>query len=307
MSQQLLYINGGNLMENKTDILKLGLPKGSLQESTLRLFRKAGYHITVSPRSYYPVFDDPEIHSMLIRAQEMPRYVENGHLDCGLTGYDWILEQGADVVEIADLRYAKEGFRTVKWVIAVPNDSNIKSIKDLEGKRIATELVGYTKKYLKSNGIKAEVDFSWGATEVKPPYLADAIVELTETGTSLRANNLRVIETIVESTTRFIANKKAWQNKWKRRKMENIALLLNGALAAEEKVGLKMNVHESSFSKVLSVLTALHSPTISELSDPGWFAIEVIIDEKKVRDLIPKLKSVGATGIVEYQLNKVIP
>lgn len=290
-----------------TNILKLGLPKGSLQESTLRLFRKAGYHITVSPRSYYPVFDDPEIQSMLIRAQEMPRYVGNAYLDCGLTGYDWILEQKADVVEIAELRYAKEGFRAVKWVIAVPVDSKIKSIKDLEGKRIATELVGYTKQFLKSNGIKAEVDFSWGATEVKPPYLADAIVELTETGSSLRANNLRIIETIVESTTRFITNKKAWQNKWKRKKMENLALLLNGALAAEEKVGLKMNVQEKSFSKVLKILSAMHSPTISQLSDPGWFAIEVIIDEKRVRDLIPKLKSVGATGIVEYQLNKVIP
>jgi len=293
-------------MDN-TNILKLGLPKGSLQESTLRLFRKAGYHISVSPRSYYPIFDDDEIHSMLIRAQEMPRYVENSYLDCGLTGHDWILEQGADVVEVAELRYAKEGFRPVRWVIAVPADSNIKTVKDLEGKRIATELVGFTKKYLKSQGVKADVDFSWGATEVKPPYLADAIVELTETGTSLRANNLRIIETIVESTTRFIASKKAWQNKWKRKKMQNIAMLLNGALSAEEKVGLKMNVQEKSFSKVLGILTAMHSPTISELSDPGWFAIEVIIDEKKVRDLIPKLKSVGATGIVEYQLNKVIP
>ena len=292
---------------SKLNMLKLGLPKGSLQESTLRLFRKAGYHITVYPRSYYPVFDDSEINSMLIRAQEMPRYVENGYLDCGLTGHDWILEQGADVVEIAELRYAKEGFRPVKWVIAVPADSKIKSIKDLEGKRVATELVGYTKKFLESNGVKAQVDFSWGATEVKPPYLADAIVELTETGTSLRANNLRIIETIVESTTRFITNKKSWQDKWKRKKMENIAMLLKGALAAEEKVGLKMNVPEQSFSKVLNILTALHSPTISELSDPGWYAIEVIIDEKRVRDLIPKLKSVGAMGIVEYQLNKVIP
>lgn len=288
------------------NILKLGLPKGSLQEATLRLFRKAGYHITVSPRSYYPVFDDPEIHSMLIRAQEMPRYVEGGFLDCGLTGYDWILEQGAEVIEVADLRYAKEGFRTVKWVIAVPMNSSINSLKDLEGKRIATELVKYTKKFLKNNGIRAEVDFSWGATEVKPPYLADAIVELTETGSSLRANNLRIVETVLESTTRLIANKKSWQNKWKRRKIENLALLLKGALAAEEKVGLKMNVPEKSFNKVLNILTALHSPTISELADPGWFAIEVIIDEKRVRDLIPKLKSVGATGIVEYQLNKVI-
>lgn len=294
-------------MNNKKETLKLGLPKGSLQESTLRLFRKAGYHISVSTRSYYPVFDDAEIESMLIRAQEMARYVEDGVLDCGLTGYDWILEQNVDVVEVAELQYGKEGFRPVRWVIAVPMDSKIKSVKDLEGKRIATELVGYTKRYLKSKGIKADVDFSWGATEVKPPYLADAIVELTETGASLRANNLRVVETIVESTTRFIANKKAWNDKWKKKKMENIALLLKGALAAEEKVGLKMNVHENSFKRVLSLLSAMHSPTISSLSDSGWYAIEVITDEKIVRDLIPKLKRAGASGIIEYQLNKVIP
>lgn len=288
-------------------VLRLGLPKGSLQESTLRLFRKAGYIISVSGRSYYPVFDDPEIDSMLVRAQEMARYVEDGHLDCGLTGKDWILEQNADVLEIAELRYAKEGFRPVKWVIAVPMDSKIKTVKDLEGKRIATELVGYTKRYLKQKGIKAEVDFSWGATEVKPPHLADAIVELTETGASLRANNLRVIETLFESTTRFIANKKAWQDKWKRQKMENIALLLKGALAAEEKVGLKMNVPEESFKKVLSLLSAMHSPTVSPLTDKGWYAIDVVIDEKIVRDIIPKLKKAGASGIVEYPLNKVIP
>lgn len=294
-------------MNRGSNILRLGLPKGSLQESTLRLFRKAGYIISVSARSYYPVFDDPEIESMLIRAQEMARYVEDGHLDCGLTGKDWILEQNADVIEVAELRYAKEGFRPVKWVIAVPMDSDIKTIKDLEGKRIATELVGFTKRYLKQKGIKAEVDFSWGATEVKPPHLADAIVELTETGTSLRANNLRVIETIIESTTRFIANKRAWQDKWKRQKMENIALLLKGALAAEEKVGLKMNVAEKSFKKVLSLLTAMHSPTVSPLSEKGWYAIDVVIDEKIVRDIIPKLKKAGASGIVEYPLNKVIP
>lgn len=294
-------------MERDDNILKLGLPKGSLQESTLKLFRKAGYHISVSSRSYYPVFDDAEIGSMLIRAQEMARYVEDGHLDCGLTGKDWILEQNAEVVEVAELRYAKEGFRPVRWVIAVPADSPIKSVKDLQGKRIATELVGYTKRYLRSKGIKAEVDFSWGATEVKPPHLADAIVELTETGTSLRANNLRIVETMIESTTRFIANKKAWQDKWKRQKMENIALLLRGALAAEEKVGLKMNVPESSFKKVLSFLSAMHSPTVSSLSDQGWYAVDVVIDEKTVRDLIPKLKSAGASGIVEYPLNKVIP
>lgn len=289
------------------NILKLGLPKGSLQEATLRLFKKAGYHITVSSRSYYPVFDDPEIESMLIRAQEMARYVQDGHLDCGLTGHDWVLEQNADVVEIAELRYAKEGFRPVRWVVAVPVDSKIKAIKDLNGKRIATELVGFTKRFLKAKGVKAEVDFSWGATEVKPPKLADAIVELTETGSSLRANNLRIVDTLIESTTRFIANKKAWQDKKKRQKMENVALLLMGALAAEEKVGLKMNVPEKAFKKVLSLLSAMHSPTVSQLSDKGWYAIDVIIDERIVRDIIPKLKSAGASGIVEYQLNKVIP
>ncbi len=288
-------------------VLKLGLPKGSLQESTLRLFKKAGYHISVSSRSYYPVFDDREIESMLIRAQEMARYVEDGHLDCGLTGYDWVLEQNADVVEVAELKYAKGGFSAVKWVIAVPMESKIKTIKDLQGKRIATELVGFTKRYLKSKGINATVDFSWGATEVKPPHLADAIVELTETGASLKANNLRIVDTIVESTTRFIANKKAWNDKWKRQKMENIALLLKGALAAEEKVGLKMNVPEKSFKRVISLLSAMHSPTVSPLSDKGWYAVEVIIDEKLVRDIIPKLKSAGASGFVEYPLNKVIP
>lgn len=294
-------------MKNKCNILKFGLPKGSLQESTMRLFRKAGYHIGVSTRSYYPVFDDVEIESMLIRAQEMARYVEDGVLDCGLTGRDWILEQNAEVVEVTELQYGKEGFKPVRWVVAVPLDSKIKTIKDLQGKRIATELVGFTRRYLQSHGIKAEVDFSWGATEVKPPYLADAIVELTETGTSLKANNLRIVETIIESTTRFIANKKAWQDKWKRQKMENISLLLRGALAAEEKVGLKMNVPEDAFSKVLGLLSAMHSPTVSELSDPGWRAIDVVIDEDIARDLIPKLKSVGASGIVEYPLNKVIP
>lgn len=288
-------------------ILKLGLPKGSLQESTLKLFKKAGYNISVDSRSYYPVFDDGEIEAMLIRAQEMARYVDDGVLDAGLTGKDWILEQEADVYEAAELNYAKEGLRPVKWVIAVPNDSKIKSTKDLNGKRIATELVGFTKKYLKSKGVKADIDFSWGATEVKPPYLADAIVELTETGSSLRVNNLRIIETILVSSTRFIANKKAWKDKWKRQKMENIVLLLKGALAAEEKVGLKMNVPEKSLKRVMSLLSAMHSPTISALLKKEWFALEVMLDEKVVRDLIPKLKSAGASGIVEYPLNKVIP
>jgi ATP phosphoribosyltransferase len=294
-------------MKETKKTLRLGLPKGSLQESTLKLFRKAGYHITVSGRSYYPLFDDPEIEAMLIRAQEMARYVENGILDCGLTGYDWIMEQNADVKEVAELNYAKEGLRPVRWVIAVPNDSKIRTVRDLNGKRVATELVGFTKRYLKSKKVKAEVDFSWGATEVKPPYLADAIVELTETGSSLRANNLRVVETILQSSTRFISNRKAWQNPWKQQKMENLVMLLKGALAAEEKVGMKMNVKKSDLKRVLSLLPAMHSPTISSLSDEGWYDLDVVIDEKKVRELIPRLKKAGASGIVEYQLNKVIP
>lgn len=291
----------------KTKTLKLGLPKGSLQESTLKLFRKAGYHISVSSRSYYPSIDDPEIQPMLIRAQEMARYVQDGILDCGLTGYDWVLEQNADVKTVAELSYAKEGLKPVRWVIAVPNDSRIKKVKDLNGKRISTELVGYTKRFLKSQKVKAEVDFSWGATEVKPPHLCDAIVELTETGTSLRANNLRIVETILESSTRFIANRTSWKDKWKQQKIGNLVMLLKGALEAEERVGLKMNVPKNSLKKILSLLPAMHSPTISELTDKGWCDIDVVIQEKLVRDLIPKLKQAGATGIVEYQLNKVIP
>ncbi len=287
--------------------LRIGLPKGSLQESTLKLFRKAGYHINVSSRSYYPSFDDPEIEAMLIRAQEMAGYVENGIIDCGLTGKDWIMEQNVEVHEVAELIYAKEGLRPVKWVIAVPNDSKIKTVKDLNGKRIATELVGFTKRYLKSRGVKAEIDFSWGATEVKPPHLADAIVELTETGTSLRANNLRIVETILESSTRFISNKKAWQDKWKKQKMENLVLLLQGALAAEEKVGLKMNAPAKSLKRIMTLLSAMHAPTISALSDEGWYALEVMINERLVREIIPKLKMAGASAIVEYPLNKVIP
>lgn len=287
--------------------LKLGLPKGSLQESTLKLFKKAGYHISISSRSYYPTFDDSEIHAMLIRAQEMAGYVEAGILDCGLTGKDWILEQNASVHEVAELIYAKEGLRPVRWVIAVPENSAIKTVKDLKGKRIATEMVRFTRRYLKSKGVKANIDFSWGATEVKPPHLADAIVELTETGTSLKANSLRIIDTILESSTRFISNKKAWNDRWKKQKMQNIVMLLKGALAAEEKVGLKMNVHVKSLKRVMSLLSAMHSPTIAQLSDSDWYALEVIIDEKTVRDIVPKLKMAGATGIVEYQLNKVIP
>jgi ATP phosphoribosyltransferase len=294
-------------MKKTTKILRLGLPKGSLQEATLKLFRKAGYHVTVSGRSYYPIFDDIEIESMLIRAQEMARYVENGIIDCGLTGHDWIMEQNADIKEVAELTYGKEGLRPVRWVVAVPIDSKIKTIRDLNGKRIATELVGFTKRYLKAHKIKADVDFSWGATEVKPPHLADAIVELTETGSSLRANNLRIVETILESSTRFISNKKAWQNRWKQQKMENLVMLLKGALAAEEKVGMKMNVKQADLKRIMSILPAMHSPTISVLSDEGWYDLDVVIDEKQVRELIPKLKKSGASGIVEYRLNKVIP
>lgn len=287
--------------------VKIGIPKGSLQESTINLFRNAGYHITVHSRSYYPAIDDPEMEGMLIRAQEMAIYVENGVLDVGLTGWDWVMEQGAEVVEVANLSYAKEGLTPVRWVLAVPESSSIKSLEDLEGKRISTELVNVTKRYLKERGVKAEVFFSWGATEVKTPDLADAIVELTETGSSLRANKLRIVETIMESTTRLIANKAAWKDEWKRTKMENLACLLKGALLAEQKVGLKMNVKKTDLDRIISILPAMHTPTISNLTDPEWLDIEVILDEKVVRDLIPALKRGGATGIVEYPLSKVIP
>ncbi len=286
--------------------LKIGLPKGSLQSATLEMFKRAGYNILVSERSYLPVIDDEELEAILIRAQEMPRYVEHGVLDVGLTGEDWIRERRAKVVEVADLVYAKQGLRAVKWVLAVPNKSTIKSVKDLEGKRIATELVNVTKSYLKKYRVKAEVEFSWGATEAKPPQLADAIVELTETGESLRANNLRIVDTVLESTTRLIANGRAYQDNWKRRKIDNLTLLLKGALLAEEKVGLKMNVAEKNLKRVISVLPAMRNPTISKLSEAGWWAVETVIDEKTARDIIPKLKEAGVEGIIEYGLNKVI-
>lgn len=289
-----------------TQILKLGIPKGSLQESTFRLFKKAGYSMSVSSRSYYPTIDDPQLEGMLIRAQEMARYVENGVLDAGLTGRDWVMEQGADVAEVSELKYAKAGLRPVRWVMAVPNDSPIKKIEQLQGKTIATELVEYTKRYLKERGVKANVEFSWGATEVKPPVLADAIVELTETGSSLKANNLRIVDTLLESNTLLIANQKAWKDPWKKKKIQNISLLLAGAIAAEEKVGLKLNVPAKALKKVLGTLPALHTPTVSSLSDEGWHSVEVIVDEKIVRDIIPSLKDAGASGIVEYPLNKVI-
>jgi len=291
----------------KKKLLKIGLPKGSLQEATFRLFERAGFRIQADKRSYTPSIDDPELEGLLIRAQEIPRYIEDGVLDCGLTGRDWVLDQGADLKEVCELRYAKEGLRPVRWVVAVPNESPIKKLKDLNGKRIATELVNYTGRYLSERGIKAEIEFSWGATEVKPPRLADAIVELTETGSSLRANNLREITTVLESTTLFVANHRAWEDSWRREKMEGITLLLQGAIAAVEKVGLKMNVPRSRLKPVISILPALHTPTVSGQSDQKWVALEVIVDEKTVREILPLLKKAGASGIVEYPLNKVIP
>ncbi len=286
--------------------IKLGVPKGSLQEATVQLFKKAGFNIGIGERSYFPTIDDEEIECMLIRAQEMARYVEDGVLDFGLTGMDWVIENDADVVKVADLIYSKRGLGKVKWVLAAPFDSGISSVKDLEGKKIATEAVNLTKEYLKKNKVNAEVEFSWGATEVKPPRLADAIVEITETGSSLRANNLKIIDVIMESNTVLIANKKAWKDVNTRKKVEEIALLLQGAIEAEGKVGLMMNVKKDDLDNVLKILPALQKPTISELSDRNWVGINTIIDEKVVRELIPRLKNAGAQGIVEHPLNKVI-
>jgi len=292
----------------KNRILKLGLPKGSLQESTFKMLKKAGFNVNLSSsRSYFPSIDDPEIQAVLLRAQEMSRYVQDGALDCGITGNDWILENRSDVTRVTDLTYAKQGLNKVRWVLAVPQDSGIKSVKSLNGKRVATELVNVTKDYFKKNKVKVEVEFSWGATEVKVSAgLVDAIVELTETGSSLRANKLVEIATLCESTTQFIANKTSYKDRWKRAKMEQLSLLLKGAICAEEKVGLKMNVRKEDLKKVLSKLPALKKPTISGLSGGSWFAIETIIDEKVVRVLIPALKAAGAQGIIEYPLNKVI-
>ena len=286
--------------------LKIGFPKGSLQESTFRMFGKAGYRINVSSRSYFPTIDDPELEGMLIRAQEIARYVEEGVIDCGLTGRDWVQENKSDVVVATELIYAKQGMRPVRWVLAVPNESPIQSVKDLEGKRIATEAVNLTKQYLEENGVSAEVEFSWGATEVKAPKLVDAIVEITETGSSLRANNLRIVDVVLESVTQFIVNKNSYADKWKRQKIENIIMLLKGALAAENMVGLKMNVAKNDLDTVLAALPALKNPTISHLSDENWWALETIMEEKVVRDIIPQLIRLGATDIVEYPLNKVI-
>ena len=292
----------------KNNVLKLGLPKGSLQESTFRMFKKAGFNLSLSSeRSYFPSVDDPEIEPVLLRAQEMSRYVSDGALDCGITGNDWIMENKSDVVRLADLVYAKQGLNKVRWVLAVPEAAGIKSVRQLEGKRLATELVNVTKEYFKKNKVSVEVEFSWGATEVKVSSgLVDAIVELTETGRSLRANKLVEIATICESTTQFISNKKALRDNWKKAKMEQMVLLLQGAIAAEDKVGLKMNVREDNLNKVIALLPSLKNPTISSLAQAGWLAVETIIDEKIVRTLIPALKKAGATGIIEYPLNKVI-
>jgi ATP phosphoribosyltransferase len=286
--------------------LMLGIPKGSLEKSTAEMFAKAGYKISISSRSYYPTIDDDEIECMLIRAQEMSRYVEKGILDCGLTGHDWIEENGSDVDEVAELVYGKVGRKPLRWVLAVPEGSAIKGAKDLEGKLIATEAVGMTQRYLARHGVNASVEFSWGATEVKPPMLADAIVEITETGSSLRANKLDIIDTLCESTTRFIANKEAMTDDFKKNKIEKIAMLLKAVLAAEGKVGLMLNIREADLDKALAKLPALERPTVSPLAEEGWVAVSTIVDEHIVRDLIPELTACGAAGIVEFPLNKIV-
>ena len=286
--------------------LKLGIPKGSLENATIELFRRAGFNIATSSRSYFPAIDDPELECMLIRAQEMARYVEDGILDAGLTGLDWVAEVGADVEVVANLIYAKQSFGKVRWVLAVPEASAVQSVRELQGKTIATELVATTKRYLERHGVTAKVEFSWGATEVKPPELADAIVEVTETGSSLRANKLRIVETVLESNTQLIANKKAWDDTWKRSKLGDLKLLLDGAIAALGKVGLMLNVHESNLQNVLNVLPALKRPTVSHLSDDKWLAVNTILDESTVRTIIPRLKQAGGEGIVEYPLNKIV-
>jgi ATP phosphoribosyltransferase len=286
--------------------LRFGLPKGSLQDAAIAKMAKAGFNIQLSSRSYFPYVDDEEMEIRLIRAQEISRYVEHGYLDCGITGYDWIVENGSKVHEVGEFLFSKVTRQPTRWVLAVPERSPVKSVKDLRGKRIATEVVKLTKKYLRRHNVKAEVEFSWGATEVKAHELVDAIVEVTETGSSLRANNLRIVETLLVSTPRLIANHAAWKNKWKRQKIETLALLLRGALEAEAKVGVKMNIAETNLKGLLERLPALRRPTISHLSQPGWVAVETIIDEHIVRELIPQLKAAGAEGIIEYPLNKVV-
>ncbi len=287
-------------------LLKLGIPKGSLQDATVQLFGRAGWRISINPRSYFPAIDDPEINCMLVRAQEMARYVESGALDAGITGRDWVLETGASVEEIAVLPYAKQSLAPVRWVLAVPEEAVVKSVRDLEGKVIATEVVNLTRQYLERNGVHARVEFSWGATEVKVPQLADAIVEVTETGSSLRANRLRIVETVLESRTVLIGNRAAAADLWKREKLANVALLLEGAIAAYSKVGLILNVRRDQLPALVSVLPALKTPTVSPLSDPEWVAVNTIVDEDVVRTLIPRLKAAGAQGIVEYPLNKIV-
>jgi ATP phosphoribosyltransferase len=286
--------------------LRVGVPKGSLQESTIALFKRAGLNVYTSSRSYFAATDDPEIECMLIRAQEMSRYVEKGVLDAGLTGVDWVVESGLDVESVASLTYAKQSRNKVRWVLAVPEDSPYNRAEDLDGKTIATELVEVSKRYFASKGVNVRVEFSWGATEVKPPTLADAIVEVTETGSSLRANRLRIIDTVMESETHLIANREAMQNAWKREKVNNLALMLNGAIAAQGQVGLMLNVRRQNLDSVLQVLPALNSPTVSPLRDPEWTAVNTILEEGVVRDVLPRLKAAGATGIVEYPLNKVV-
>jgi ATP phosphoribosyltransferase len=284
----------------------LGLPKGSLQEATFALFKRAGFNVSCSSRSYVPSIDDPDIKCRLLRPQEMSRYVELGLLDAGICGYDWIYENGSDVHEICELSYSKATSNPVRWVLAVPNDSKIKTVKDLKGKRISTEAIGLTKRYLKKNGVKADVEFSWGATEVKAPELVDAIVDLTETGSSLRANNLRIVDTILTSTTRFVANKKSWRDAKKRAKLEQLKTLLTGALEAQRRVLLKCNAPASGLDKVVAAMPALHAPTVNRLHGGDWYAVESVVEERLVRDLVPQLKAAGATGIIELPLNKVI-
>ena len=293
------------LMDNKP-LLMLGLPKGSLQDSTIKLFGKAGFNISVSSRSYRPSIDDEELDGRFVRAQEVSRYVEHGYFDCGLTGQDWVKENDSDVVEVCSLVYSRASNKRSKWIVAVPEASTVQTVKDLEGKRIATEVVNITRQYLKDNGVNAEVEFSWGATEVKVPDLVDAIVDLTETGNSLRANKLRIVDTILYTNTVLIANKVSWENPAKRKKIENIALLLTSALEANSKVGLKLNIEKSKLEAILTDLPALRNPTINRLADESWVAIDTILDEKVVREIIPELKERGAEGIIEYPLNKVV-
>ena len=292
-------------MENKP-LLMLGLPKGSLQDSTIKLFGKAGFNISVSSRSYRPSIDDEKLDGRFVRAQEVSRYVEHGYFDCGLTGQDWVKENDSDVVEVCSLVYSRASNKPSKWVIAVPEASTVQTVKDLEGKRIATEVVNITRQYLNENGVNAEVEFSWGATEVKVPDLVDAIVDLTETGNSIRANNLRIVDTLLNTNTVLIANKLSWENPVKRKKIENIALLLTSALEANSKVGLKLNIEKSKLEAILADLPALRNPTINRLADESWVAIDTILDEKVVREIIPELKERGAEGIIEYPLNKVV-